>query len=132
MPTIPDKYADLLSWSKRAYAYLALVMRNGSPHVTPVWFEFDGTHIVVNTARGRVKDKILHRRPHVALAIQDPDDVYRYLQVRGHVVEETETGGYETICRLSDKYTGNKEYPKRAGEARVTYKILPEHFSPHG
>ena len=126
MPTIPESFTDVLSREKKAFAFLALVMKDGTPHVTPVWFDYDGTLIVVNTARGRVKDKILRKHPRVALAIQDPANPYRYIQIRGKVVAETEEGGYEQICALNDKYHGNRNYPKRPGEVRVTYKILPE------
>jgi PPOX class probable F420-dependent enzyme len=126
MVSVPDKYADLVSREKKAFAYLALVMKDGTPQVTPVWFDYDGEYFVINTARGRVKDKILHRHPSVAFAISDPDDPYRYIQVRGKVVDETEQGGYEMICRLNIKYHGSPDYPKRLGEVRVTYRILPE------
>lgn len=125
----PQKYADLFSREKKAFASLALVMNNGTPQVTPVWFDWDGKCIIVNTARGRVKDKILRRHPAVAMSIVDPADPYRYVQVRGRVVDETEQGAYEEICDLNLKYHGNRNYPKRPGEVRVTYKILPEHYS---
>ncbi len=131
MSTLPEKFADLFTPQKKALAYLALVKKDGTPQVTPVWFDFDGTHIIINTARGRVKDKILCKHPTVALAIQDPDNAYRYIQVRGKVVAETEIGGYEMICQLNQKYHGNPNYPKRP-EVRVTYEILPEHFSTMG
>ena len=126
MSVIPEKFADLLTREKKAFAFLALVKQNGTPQVTPVWFDYDGTHIIINTARGRVKDKILKRHPTVALAIQDPANPYRYIQICGKVVAETEEGGYDQICALNDKYHGNRNYPKRLGEVRVTYKILPE------
>ncbi len=132
MSAIPETFTDLLSRAKRAFAFLALVTKDGAPHVTPVWFDYDGTHIVINTARGRVKDKILHRHPRVALAIQDPANPYRYIQIRGKVVVETEEGGYDQICALAEKYRGKREYPKNPGEVRVTYKILPEKCSTMG
>jgi len=131
MATVPDKYFDLLTREKKAFAYLALVKKDGTPQATPVWFDFDGTHFIVNTARGRVKDKILSKHPVVALIIQDPHNPYRYLQVRGKVVEENEQGGYEMICSLNQKYHGNPDYPKRP-EVRVTYKLLPERFGGQG
>ncbi len=124
---IPASRTDLLKWETRAFAFLALVLADGSPQVTPLWFDWDGTHIIINTARGRVKDKVLHKHPRVALAIAAPDDLYRYLQIRGRVVEETEDGAYEMICRLNEKYHGKFEFPKHPGQVRVTYKILPEH-----
>ncbi len=130
MPTLPDSFADLLTPEKRAFVHLALVLKDGTPQVTPVWFDWDGTHIIINTARGRVKDKVLSRLPRVALAISDPADPYRYLQITGRVVEGTEEGGRAMIDRLSQKYLG-KPYPwARAEETRVTYKILPEKFQP--
>jgi PPOX class probable F420-dependent enzyme len=115
-----------------SFAHLALVMRDGTPHVTPVWFDFDGKQFIINTARGRVKDKILRRHPRVAMSIQDPVNPYRYMQVRGKVVEETEQGGYDMICSLNEKYHGDRNYPKRPGEVRVTYKISPERFATMG
>jgi len=132
MTTIPEKFTDLFTKEKKAFVFLALVMKNGAPQVTPVWFDYDDTHIIINTARGRVKDKILKNHPTVAMAIPDPANPYRYVQVRGKVIDETEVGGYEMICQLNQKYHGKYEYPKRPGEVRVTYKILIEHISHMG
>ncbi len=127
--TIPERLADLLTREKRAFANLALTLRDGTPQVSPIWFDWDGTHFIFNTARGRVKDKVMHRHPVVAFSITDPANPYRYLMVRGRVVDETEEGGYEEICDLNDKYHGNRDYPKRP-ETRVTYKVLPEKIYP--
>ncbi len=126
MIEIPEKAQYLLKWETKAFAFLALTLKDGSPHVTPVWFDWDGAHIIINTARGRVKDKVLRRRPKVALAIAAPGDLYTYLQIRGQVDSETEEGGYEQICKLNEKYHGKYEFPKRPGQVRVTYTILPE------
>ena len=123
---IPESAQYLLKWETKAFAYLALILKDGGPQVTPIWFDWDGTHVIINTARGRVKDRALARRAKVALAIPEPADPYKYLQIRGSVVEETEEGGYEMICRLNEKYHGKYEYPKIPGQVRVTYKILPE------
>ena len=123
---IPPDFADLLTYEKKAYAHLALVLTDGTPHVSPVWFEWDGEHIVVNTARGRVKDKILSRHPNVAVCITDPADPERYMQLRGRVVVETEDGAWEKICDLSEKYRGHRNFKRVPGQVRVTYKILPE------
>jgi PPOX class probable F420-dependent enzyme len=128
--TIPESLADLVTREKKAIAFLALVKKDGAPQVTPVWFDYDGTHFIFNTARGRVKDRILHRHPAVAFAIADPTDVGRYLQVSGRVVEESEAGAYDQICELSLKYTGKRSYDLPAGQIRVTYKILPERYNP--
>lgn len=109
----------------QAFAYLALVLSDGTPQVSPIWFAWDGTHIIFNTARGRVKDKILKKHPTVAMTIT-ADDPYSYLLIKGRVVEETEEGAYEMICALNQKYHGNPNFPKRPGQVRVTYKVLPE------
>ena len=126
---IPERLNDLLSPEKKAFASLALTLADGSPQVTPIWFSWDGTHIILNTARGRVKDKVMRRGGKVALAIVDPSDPYRYLQIRGRVVDETEEGAYDVICDLRLKYRGDRNYPRNPGEVRVTYKVLPEQVS---
>jgi PPOX class probable F420-dependent enzyme len=126
MTLIPEPFLDLLSPEKKAFAALALTLADGSPQVTPIWFGWDGTHIILNTARGRVKDKVMRRSGKVALLIVDPSDPYRYVQIRGRVVDETEKGAYDVICDLQLKYRGNRDYPKRPGEVRVTYKVQPE------
>jgi PPOX class probable F420-dependent enzyme len=129
---IPEKFVDLLSRKTRALAYLATVLSDGTPQVTPVWFDWDGNHIIINTARGRVKDKILKKHPRVALAVGDPTNIYRYIQIKGLVVDETEEGAHETISDLAEKYHGKREYPLRPGEVRVTYKIVPERVQTMG
>ncbi|MBI2154506.1 MAG: PPOX class F420-dependent oxidoreductase [Candidatus Rokubacteria bacterium] len=122
---IPDKHKDL--FQKKAFAHLATVGADGSPQVTPVWVDFDGTHIRFNTAKGRVKDKNLRRNPRVALSIQDPDNPYRYMQVRGRVAEITEQGADAHIDALARKYINQDKYPfRQPGEVRVLYKILAE------
>jgi hypothetical protein len=126
MVHIPEQAADLLSREKKIFAALALTLADGSPQVTPIWFDWDGTHIILNTARGRVKDKVLRRRGQVALLLVDPANPYRYVQIRGRVVEETEEGAYDVICDLRLKYRGDRNYPRNPGEVRVTYKVLPE------
>jgi PPOX class probable F420-dependent enzyme len=123
--SVPDNFRDLLQ--KKAFASLATVMPDGSPQVTPVWFDWDGSHIRVNSAKGRVKDRNMRRAPKVALAILDPDNPYRHLAVRGRVVETTEQGADDHIDALAKKYLGQDRYPyRRPGEVRVIYKIQPE------
>jgi len=129
MLEIPEDRKYLLAWETKAIAYLALSLKDG-PQVTPIWFDWDGTHIILNTARGRVKDRVMRKHGRVALAIPDPSDFYRYLQIRGTVVDETEEGGYDQICKLNEKYHGDRNYPKRPGEVRVTYTIRPEQVFP--
>ncbi len=127
MTTIPEQFQDLVSFDTKAFAHLSTLMADGSPQVTPVWFDYDGAHVIINSAKGRVKDINLRRNPDVALAISDPSNPYRYLQIRGRVIEITEEGADAIIDRLCYKYTGQDVYPwRRPGEQRVTYKIIPE------
>jgi PPOX class probable F420-dependent enzyme len=130
--TIPPQFRDLLE-TKKAFAHLATLMPDGSPQVTPVWFDFDGTHLRINSAKGRVKDRNMRREARIAVAIQDPDNPYRYLAVRGRVEEITERGADAHIDALAQKYLGQDRYPYRqAGEVRVTYRIRPERVSTMG
>jgi PPOX class probable F420-dependent enzyme len=130
MKPIPAEYNDLLKDETKAFLFLATSMEDGSPQVTPVWFSTDEQHILVNTAKGRVKDRNMRVRPHVALVIQDPGSPYRYLQIRGLVDEITETGADEHINFLSMTYDG-EPWVKVEGQTRVIYKILPEHVDAH-
>ena len=123
--TIPASHADLLK--KPAFANLATLNADGSPQVTPVWVDFDGTHVIVNTARGRVKAKNLARDPRVALSIADPENPYRYLGIQGRVTEMTDAGGDAHIDKMAKKYLGKDSYPGRTpGEVRVIVKITPD------
>jgi PPOX class probable F420-dependent enzyme len=125
---IPEKYKDL--FDKKAFANLATVMPDGTPQVTPVWVDFDGSHVLVNSARGRQKDKNMKQNSTVALSILDPDNPYRYLEVRGNVAEITEDGAAQHIDKMAKKYMGVDKYPyAREGEVRVLYKIEPTHFT---
>jgi PPOX class probable F420-dependent enzyme len=128
---IPQPYLDL--FHKKAFAHLATIMADGRPQVTPVWCDFDGTSVRINSAKGRVKDRNMRRDPRVTLAIQDPDNPYRYLEIRGHVVEISEEGADAHIDSLAKKYLGVDKYPyRREGEIRVMYKIQPDHTSTMG
>jgi PPOX class probable F420-dependent enzyme len=128
----PEKYLDLLDDKTKAFAYLATVMENGTPQVTPVWFNSDGEYILINTAVGRVKDRNMRARPHVAICIADPNDPYRYVQIRGRVMEHTTEKANEHIDSLAWKYRGIKEYDKyQPGMQRIIYKIMPESINEH-
>ncbi len=123
---IPQEFTDL--FDKKVFANLATLMPDGRPQVTPVWCEFDGTHILVNSAKGRQKDRNMRRDPRVSLSIMDPDNSYRYLEVRGEVVEIEEDVALEHINKLAKKYLDLEEYPYlQAGEVRIRYKIEPQH-----
>ncbi|TAK12027.1 MAG: PPOX class F420-dependent oxidoreductase [Anaerolineae bacterium] len=128
MNGIPTEYLDLFADEVRAFAFMATVMADGSPQVTPVWFNTEDETILINSAKGRTKDRNVEERPQVALAIMDPADPYRYIQIRGKVVEITTDGADAHINALSHKYRG-KDYVIPAGQQRVTYKIRPESVS---
>jgi len=130
--TIPESHMDLLSDEKKAIAYLGTIMKDGSPQVTPVWFNTEGDFIMINSAEGRIKDNNMRARPAVAITIADPGDPYRYLQLRGKVIEYTPEGADAHIDSLSYKYTGNSHYQWRSPkEKRIKYKILIEKVDAH-
>jgi PPOX class probable F420-dependent enzyme len=128
MTFIPDSFKDLLEDDLHAMAYLATLMPDGTPQCTPLWFNTDGKYILVNSAKGRIKDRNMRARSAVAVVIQDPRDVMRYVQVRGQVAEITEEGALDHIDQLSMKYR-QRHWKPVDGQTRVTYKILPESVS---
>ena len=125
---IPDSHVDL--FKKKAFAHIATLMPSGEPQVTPVWVDYDGRNVVFNTAEGRQKDKNLQRDGRVALSIIDPDNPYRYLEVRGRVVERTHEGADQHIDAMAKKYLGQDKYPfRQPGEVRVIFRIAPDHVT---
>jgi len=123
---IPEEYRDLLAEETKAYAVLATIMPNGSPQATPVWFSTDGEHFLINSVKGRIKDRNMRANSYVALTILDPNDVLRFLQVRGRVVEITEEGGRDHINYLCKKYTGDDKFWGPLDDVRVIYKVMPK------
>ena len=129
--SIPDSHADL--FNKKAFGNLATLNADGTPQVTPIWVDLAGGFVFFNSARGRRKDKNVRRDPRVAISIADPDNPYRYLEIRGRVVEITEQSADDHINRLAKKYLDKDIYPfRQPGEVRVKYKVEPEHFSTAG
>jgi PPOX class probable F420-dependent enzyme len=135
MDEVPETHQKLLQ-DARAFAYLATIMPDGSPQVTKMWFDTDGEFFRINTRKGRVKDRNMSSRPEVAICIPDPDDHYRYIQVRGRVVSRSVEGSKEHIERLAHKYIGDdfdQLYgPRPADEVRVIFKIRPISVYAHG
>jgi hypothetical protein len=122
---IPEKFLDLLT-TKKPLASIATIMADGTPQVTPVWFDYTNGKIRINTARGRVKAKNMKVGAKVALAIVDPDNVYRYIGIRGPVIAEDEKNADAHIDSLAKKYLNQDKYPfRQPGEQRVTYVIEP-------
>ena len=123
MQPIPESHRDI--FEKRAFAHVATLDADGEPQVTPVWVAYDGVHVLINSARGRKKDRNLRARPQVALSVQDPDNPYRYVGVQGCVAEITEEGADEMMHAFARKYWGRDLYPLKPDEQRVIYRIAP-------
>lgn len=130
----PQKALDFLQ--RPIVATLVTLMPDNQPQATPVWYSFDGSHVWVNTARGRQKDHNMAERPQVTLCLVDHDNPYSYVEVRGVVDEITEEGAFDHINLLSmmyfkraDFYNGDEA--RRARETRVIYKIKPTHIVVH-
>jgi PPOX class probable F420-dependent enzyme len=126
---IPDSHHDLLADERRAMAFLATLMPDGSPQLTPVWFDYQEGKVRINTARGRVKEKNMTARPQVALVIHDPQDTYRYIQLRGEATGAIEEGAAEHINRMSYKYDGQPFRTLAPNEVRVIFEIEPHSVS---
>ncbi|MGE5595649.1 MAG: PPOX class F420-dependent oxidoreductase [Hyphomicrobiales bacterium] len=124
MDQIPQSHRDI--FEKPNFAHLVTLMPDGSPQVTPVWIDIDGNDVLFNTADGRQKARNLDRNKTVALSILDSGNPYRYVQVRGEVVEKTFDGADAHIDKLAKKYLGVDSYPNRTpSEKRVIYRIRP-------
>lgn len=125
---IPEKYRDL--FDKRAFGVLATLMPDGQPQVTPVWVDLQDGHVIVNSAKGRQKDKNIARDPRVTITVIDPQNPYRYVEIRGRVDEITQKDADAHIDKMAKKYLGKDKYPfRQAGEQRVMYKIAPSHVT---
>jgi len=131
MVEIPASHWDLLE--RPVVAVLATIMPDGSPQASPVWVDYKDGHLRVNSARGRQKDRNMRARSSVSLVLVDPDNPYRYMEVRGRVVEITEEGAREHIDALAQRYTGQPRFtPKSPDEVRVMYIIEPTRVSVMG
>ncbi len=135
MTKIPDSFLDLIHGPR--VAALTTLMPDGSPQTTPVWCNFDGTHVLVNTMRGFRKERNMSANPKVTLLCYDPRQPLRSLEIRGRVMEMTEEGAMEHLDGLSEQYTGKKPYfgncvaaELREMETPVLCKILPTHVVP--
>jgi len=128
---IPDNYMDL--FQKKAFGSLSTLMPDGSPQTNPVWVDLQDGEVWVNTAVGRLKDRNMKRDPRVSVAVIDPDNPYRFLEIRGKVREVTQNGASQHIDKMAKKYLGKDKYPfAQPGEQRVLYKITPEHIHTMG
>lgn len=124
MEAIPDDRLDL--FEKPSIATIASVLPNGHPQVTPVWVDYDGTHLLVVTRKGTRKHKNVQRDPRVTVTIIDPDDNYRYLEIRGEVERMPEEGALEFSDTQARRYWGVEKYPYARDTPRVLLHIRPE------
>jgi PPOX class probable F420-dependent enzyme len=122
---LTDKQRKLLD--DKNFAHVATIGEEGEPQVTPVWIEYDGTHVLFNTEEKRAKTKHMRKNPRIALSVLDAQNPYHYVEIRGNVVEMTTDGADEMIDRLAKKYMGVDKYPyNKPGDVRLIVKIVPE------
>jgi PPOX class probable F420-dependent enzyme len=122
--SIPENYMAL--FSKPVFGFLTTLMPDGSPQTQPVWVDYENGKVVVNSALGRQKDKNMRRDPRVAITLMDPENPYRYVEIRGKVTDITQDGADSHIDKMAKKYLGKDKYPfAQPGEQRVLYKIEP-------
>ena len=131
MALIPQEYVDLLH--TKALAHVATIGPKGEPQSTPVWFDFDGSHIRFSQTKNRQKYRNLLRDPRVALSIVDPTNPYRHLEIRGKVVGIDEDPDLRFINAMAKKYRGEDTFPwHRPGDERVVVVVQPEHTTHMG
>ena len=114
-------------FKEKNIAFVASLMNDGSPQITPVWIDYDGQFLLINTAEGRTKQKNFARDQRIAISVMDQNNPYNVVTIRGKVVEQTTNGADEHVDRLAKKYLGVDKYPFRApDEKRIILKIKPE------
>jgi PPOX class probable F420-dependent enzyme len=122
MASVPERFHDL--FEKRTFAHVATLTEDGMPHVTPVWigYDEDDDRLLINTERGRRKERNLTKDPSVGVSMIDPDNPYRSLSVIGEVEEITTDGAREHIDELAQRYSGD-EYQVPIQTERVILRI---------
>ncbi|CAE6487899.1 PPOX class F420-dependent oxidoreductase [Candidatus Nitrosotenuis uzonensis] len=126
---ISKEFSDTVAslFKGKNFAFVASLMSDGGPQITPVWVDYDGKFILINTAEGRTKQRNFVRDPRVAVSVVDHENPYNMVTIRGRIVEQTASGADEHIDKLAKKYLGVDKYPFRsASEKRVILKIKPE------
>lgn len=122
-----------MAWDTKSFAHVATSGPDGEPHSSPVWFEWDGTHIRFSLTKSRQKYRNLHRDKRIAFSIMDPENPYRYLEIRGELDGIEEDPNIDFISRMAKKYIDKDRYPwHRESDERVIMKIRPVHFSAMG
>lgn len=130
-PRIPEGYEDLMEIP--ALAHVATIGPDGEPQNNPVWFDYDGEYLKFSQTKARQKFKNLGRDPRIALSIVDPENPYRYIEVRGEVVRVDEDPDLDFINAMAKKYLGIDKYPyHQPGDERVVIVIEPRHTTQQG
>lgn len=126
MTSIPETYHDL--FETRTFAHVGTMTPEGFPHITPVWIDYDleADRLLVNTERGRQKERNARENSAVGVSMTDPDDPYRFLSVIGEVEELRTEGAREHIDELTRRYMDREEYPNPIETERVVMRIRPE------
>lgn len=128
---IPETHAALLN--STALAHVATIGPDGEPQVNPVWFDWTGEELLFSQTTTRQKYKNVQRNARIALSIVDPENPYRYLEVRGTVVRIDDDPDKAFIDKMAQKYLGQEKYPwSRPGEQRVVIVVRPEHTTQMG
>lgn len=128
---IPEGYRDLLE--STALVHVATLGPDGEPQNNPVWFGWDGENIQISQTKTRQKYRNLHREPRLALSIVDPENPYRYLEIRGEVDRIEEDPDNDFINAMAKKYMGRDEYPfHQPGDERVVVHVTPRHTTQMG
>jgi len=114
-------------FKERNLVFIATIMKDGSPQLSPVWADYENGHVFVNTAEGRIKHKNVLRDPRVAISVVDNNNPLYMTTIRGKVVDIIPDYEYEHANKLTKKYIGKDKYPfRQTGEKRIIFKILPE------
>lgn len=128
---VPEEYLDLLE--STALAHVATVGPEGEPQNNPVWFDWNGEHLKFSQTKKRQKYRNVGREPRIALSIVDPENPYRYLEVRGEVANIEEDPNLDFINAMAKKYLGMDEYPyHQPGDERVVVFVSPRHTTQMG
>jgi len=128
---IPEEFADLLD--KKAFWHIATIGPDGSPQSSPVWAGWDGEHLKFSLTRGRRKFHNLEANPEIAASATDPDNPYRYLEIRGRVVAVEDDPSLDFINSMAKKYMDLDKYPyHQAGDERVVMIVEPTHTTHMG
>ncbi len=130
---IPDSYLDLLDWDTKSFAHMATIGPRGEPHSNPMWFDWDGTCLLVSMTTTRQKYRNLHRDARTSLSIMDPSNPYRYVEIRGVLERIDADPEIDFISRLAKKYLDRERYPwHRPTDERVRISIRPTAVSGMG